>query len=180
MKRALLAAAFAALASVAAPATPAAAQLLGPVRLQIGGGAILPTGSLSEDADPGYRVEGGALLGAGASSPGLRASVAYDVMGHAHGGGGDFTRVSGTLQLVHRLPGLLVTPYLLAGGGVIRLERPPGHGASEAGWEPGVDIGAGLEFRLGGVDGFLEARWQSSSSDGEAVRFIPVTVGIRF
>jgi hypothetical protein len=44
----------------------------------------------------------------------------------------------------------------------------------------GLNAGAGFDFKAGGAGLFIEGRFHDVFTEGEDVKFIPVTLGIRF
>jgi len=165
---------------------PAAhAQTGRPVKVALSGGVILPTGELSESADPGYRLGAGVIVDLASLPVALRAGAAYDRLAHSHehvdaADDDRFSQVSATLDALYRLPGLVAMPYLLAGAGAFKLTQPEGHGPDDAPTRFGFNLGGGIDFRVGELNAFLEARWQSVTIAGEPARYVPVTFGVRF
>jgi len=77
-------------------------------------------------------------------------------------------------------------PYLIGGGGVYNLKTT---GTDDVGGvidtdnsvtKFGLNAGAGFDFKAGSVGLFVEGRFHDVFTTGENVKFIPVTLGIRF
>jgi len=75
-------------------------------------------------------------------------------------------------------------PYLIGGGGVYNLKTTgnvtPGTLFEGGVTKFGINAGAGFDFKAGGAGLFLEGRFHDVFTSGENVKFIPITVGIRF
>jgi hypothetical protein len=154
---------------VAITAAEGAAQ----VNLSVAGGPSFPTGS-DQHLDTGFNVQ----LSAGFSLPllpfGVRADGAFNRFTEDHG---NFDVLSGTLNGLIRLPLPGISPYLIAGGGLYSV-KDEAHG-DERETNFGVNGGVGVRLPLPGLSVFAEARYHAPFGD-EAVRFIPVSLGIRF
>jgi opacity protein-like surface antigen len=77
-------------------------------------------------------------------------------------------------------------PYLIGGGGVYNFKTT---GTDDLGGvidtdnsttKFGLNAGAGFDFKAGAVGLFLEGRFHDVFTTGENLKFIPITVGIRF
>jgi opacity protein-like surface antigen len=77
-------------------------------------------------------------------------------------------------------------PYLIGGGGVYNFKTT---GTDDLGGvidtdnsqtKFGLNAGAGFDFKAGSVGLFVEGRFHNVFLTGEDVKFIPITVGIRF
>ena len=75
-------------------------------------------------------------------------------------------------------------PYLIGGGGVYNTKitgsDDPGNILPGGETKFGLNAGAGFDFKAGGAGLFLEGRFHDVFTSGENVKFIPITVGIRF
>ena len=74
----------------------------------------------------------------------------------------------GPFEYADKLP--LKSGYAAAGVRVV-----PGASATEAAW----NVGAGVRLGLPGLGVFAEARLHNVFTEGDASRFVPVTLGIR-
>ena len=75
------------------------------------------------------------------------------------------------------LGGIGLQPYLLAGIGSYRLDAG---GTEEAQTNRGFHGGFGVGIGALGFGGFAEIRFVSISGDTRNIRYIPVTLGLRF
>lgn len=75
-------------------------------------------------------------------------------------------------------------PYLIGGAGVYNFKQTgsadPGQVLEGGTTKFGLNAGAGFDFKAGAVGLFLEGRFHDVFSAGENLKFIPITVGIRF
>lgn len=75
-------------------------------------------------------------------------------------------------------------PYLIGGGGVYNLKTTgnvtPGTLFEGGVTKFGFNAGAGFDVKAGGAGLFVEGRFHNVFTSGENVKFIPITVGIRF
>lgn len=75
-------------------------------------------------------------------------------------------------------------PYLIGGGGVYNTKLTgaddPSNVLPGGTTDFGLNAGAGFDFKAGGAGLFIEGRFHDIMRDGEDLKFIPVTLGIRF
>jgi len=180
-----LVAASLALAVLALPAIPAAAQFDPhadrPIRIGIGGGVTVPMSDYKDALEQGYNGQGFILFRPAGFPIGLRATFTYNrftvkdfQIGQdgqfLPGGGGTtgqlvtdgYTQVLGALgNVTFELPTGRVRPYLLAGLGAFSIKNQAETAtatSSASSTEFGIDGGAGLRLRLFGLDAYLEGR----------------------
>lgn len=149
----------------------------------IGVGAVFPAGELSEAYEAGLHVDAHAEFPTLGGLPfGLRAE-------------GGFQRFSDSDDSLRFLSGRLnaivpfavapdARPYLVAGGGIYNVSGDFAHGdhthAGDAENLFGINVGIGVTYAIGGLNTFVEARFHNLFDDGESMRFIPLTLGLRF
>ena len=79
-----------------------------------------------------------------------------------------------------------VRPYLLGGVGIYNSKTTgaddPGDVLGGGTTDFGLNAGAGFDFKAGGAGLFIEGRFHNVFTDGPGsdLRFIPITIGIRF
>ena len=75
-------------------------------------------------------------------------------------------------------------PYLIGGGGVYNFKQTgsadPGQVLEGGTTKFGLNAGAGFDFKAGAIGLFVEGRFHDVFSAGENLKFIPITLGIRF
>jgi opacity protein-like surface antigen len=166
---------------------PIQAQVNEPFKISLGAGIGLPVGQFDDGFKLGWN-------GSAAGSYTLAESpVAFQVEGafsrfNDDQAGADLKQnlLYGTGDAVFHigLQGVrTVLPYLIGGGGIYYVDMG---GPDEAGFESrtkfGINVGAGLEFDLGGTNLFLESRFHEvfDGLGSEDLQFNNVTGGIRF
>jgi hypothetical protein len=71
-------------------------------------------------------------------------------------------------------------PYLIGGGGVYRSKATGSDAPEGSTTEFGINLGAGFDFTVGAAGLFLESRWHNVLVEGDNLKFLPLTLGIRF
>lgn len=166
---------------VAAALAFSAPQAQAQVGFSIAGGPSFALGDFGDNVDMGYHAKFAASFSVPILPVGLEADAmwsrfdASDVEGHAQ-------ILNGTLNAVINLPTPGITPYIIGGVGYYNLKEKNPLGEFDDN-EFGVNIGAGVRLGLVGLGGvFAEARLHNvfGSEGAESVRFVPVSLGIRF
>lgn len=150
-------------------ASDAAAQ----VSFGIAGGPSFATGG-DHHLDTGYHVQLSAGFTPATLPFGVRVDGAFNRFSEDHG---NYDVLKGTLNGVLNVPLATVAPYIIGGIGAYSAEDQA-HG-DERETKLGVNIGGGIRLPLPGLSVFVEARYHHPFGD-EAVRFVPVSFGIRF
>lgn len=156
----------------------AEAQIPG-LRLGLAAGPSIPLGELSDEAGTGFHVRGGVGLEIPLLPIGVRGDLIWQQFADEHDG--NFTQLGGLINATWRLPFPIIQPYLVGGGGLMRFDEPEeDHGDHAHDGESGTNFafaaGAGVQLRLLGFGGFVEARYL----DWGRHRAIPLTIGITF
>jgi hypothetical protein len=77
-----------------------------------------------------------------------------------------------------------IRPYLIGGGGVYNFKQTgsadPGQVLEGGTTKFGLNAGAGFDFKAGSAGLFIEGRFHDVFSPGENLKFIPITIGLRF
>jgi opacity protein-like surface antigen len=71
-------------------------------------------------------------------------------------------------------------PYLVGGVGVYNSKAKGDDAFDDSSTKSGANLGAGFDFGTAGTGLFLEARYHSVFVEGENLKFLPITLGIRF
>lgn len=175
MKRLLVAA-----AGLTMFAAPAIAQDLRPFRFGVQGGASFPMGDEGDVVDMGFIVGGLADWNLVNLPIGIRFNVDYQRWAYSsdlgpEADGENTSMISGTAAAMYSVPTTGgISPYVLGGLGFYRSTCSLANCGSET--DLGFNVGGGLNFNLGAMDTFVEARYHSV--DGGS--FVPLTFGIRF
>jgi hypothetical protein len=206
----LFAAATAATSPAAAQSSRLAAGSQPTVHVGIAGGVVIPrTGASARTIENGLHGQAFALVRLPGGLPALRLNVDYDHMrfGRPTTGTTGTTPTAGaaeapdaTRTMIDGVAGLHldllhgpVRPYVVAGVGAFNI-RDALRTAATGGALPdattstnlGVDGGAGLAFRLGRIDGFVETRLrnvytrQRGLVDTRSIQSLPIAFGLTF
>jgi hypothetical protein len=169
--------------ALVATAAPAFAQK---PSLGIAAGVSMPQGDFKDVAKMG--VNGTLALGIGMPllPVGLRFEGSYnrfplsDDLQNLVGESGNFNFASASANVILGLPlsAIVVSPYLIAGGGMYWGNCSFQDCSAEHKF--GYNAGVGIKLRALLASGYIEARYHSVSSDGGSTNFIPVTLGIMF
>src|SRR3954468_11877040 len=80
--------------------------------------------------------------------------------------------------------GAAFRPYLIGGGGVYNFKQTgsadPGQVLEGGTTKFGLNAGAGFDFKAGSLGLFIEGRFHDVFTSGENLKFIPITLGLRF
>jgi opacity protein-like surface antigen len=71
-------------------------------------------------------------------------------------------------------------PYLVAGGGVYDSKATGSDALDGSSTKFGINLGAGFDFKAGSAGLFVDGRFHDVFTDGDNLKFIPITVGVRF
>lgn len=99
--------------------------------------------------------------------------------------------LSGLANLSYGLNLKMARPYITAGLGAFQLQSSPSGGSSHSDVHFGVNGGAGVQVKLGSIQGFVEGRYENlftdkgldpnaSNSKSFAAQLIPITFGVMF
>jgi opacity protein-like surface antigen len=156
----------------------------------LGGGVVIPTGTLSDGVSTGYSGSALVRLQPPASPVGFQVDAFYTRFGLDGGVDGHSRMIGGTANAVFAFPGAsLARPYLLGGVGVYNGKTTvAGLGSTESQTKLGFNAGAGFDFGLGKAKLYAEARFHAimrGVTDGttgaeKTAYMIPLTVGVRF
>ena len=164
-----------------------------PVKIGFGGGLSVPVSDAKDVFKNGFHGKAMVKWDAPVLPLALRGSVGYsqlDLKSLTPGVDDKGKILSGLANVSYGFPVGPVKPYIIAGLGAFNVKTEVG-GTSSSETKFGIDGGAGLEFKLGGIAGFVEGRLENiftdqglSSAIGSTQEFktliIPVTFGIFF
>jgi hypothetical protein len=156
----------------------------------LGGGAVVPTGSMADANSTGWSAMAVARLKPPVAPLGLQVDAFYTRLGLEGGVDGHSQIIGGTANAVFAFPGAgPARPYLLGGVGVYNGKTSiDGLGDSESQTKLGLNAGAGFDFGLGKANLFADVRFHAILKGGvdaatleeTTAYMIPVTVGLRF
>jgi opacity protein-like surface antigen len=162
------------------------AQALG---FGLGGGVVIPTGTLSDGNSTGYSGSALVRVQPPMSPVGFQVDASYTRFG-LDGIDGHSRMLSGTANAVFAFPGAsMAKPYLIGGLGLYNGKTTiDGVGSSDSQTKFGLNAGAGFDFGIGKAKLYAEGRFHAimkgvtdpASGDEKAAYMIPLTVGVRF
>ena len=194
---AIVAAGFLAITQVGAQGST---SIVKPVSFGISGGAAVPTGDLSNGSgsaftgvNTGYNVTGSIAVSVPVLPISFRGDASYNGFGSRNmttaqyvGNptyAADARILSVTANVVYplSLPVPILRPYVIGGIGTYNVRLSPTTGSSSSNTHVGYNVGAGVALPLVLVNAFVEARYNRvTSSNGLAMAYIPITLGIMF
>ena len=165
-----------------------------PVKIGFGGGMSVPVSDAKAAFKNGFHAKGMVQWEAPVLPVALRGSVGYsqlDIKSLATGVDNKAKILSGLANVSYGFPVGPVKPYIIAGVGAFNIKTEVAGTSNPSETKFGIDGGAGLQFKLGGIAGFIEGKVENiftdqglSSAIGSAQEFktqiIPVTFGIFF
>ena len=155
----------------------------------VGGGIVVPTGSLSDGMGTGWSGTAQLRVKPPVSPLGFQVDAFYTRFG-LDGIDGHSRMLGGTANALFAFPSASpLRPYLLAGPGLYNGKTTiDGLGSSESSTKFGLNAGAGFDFGMGKAQLFAEARFHAilkgtvdaTSGDEKTAYMVPLTVGLRF
>jgi opacity protein-like surface antigen len=156
----------------------------------VGGGVVIPTGTMSDGNSTGWSGTAMLRVKPPASPLGFQVDAFYTRFGLEGGIDGHSRLIGGTANALYAFPSASVArPYLIGGVGMYNGKTTvDGLGSSEAQTKFGINAGAGFDFGLGKANLFAEGRFHAimkgvtdgSTGDEKTAYMIPLTVGLRF
>lgn len=165
------------------------------LQLGIGGGISLPVSDAKDALKNGYHIRGILEVKPPMFPVGLRGALGYQKFDLAHAPAG----TTGSGNILSGLGGITIgmwlgplRPYVTAGLGAFRVEQKvdsTGTEGSTTQTKFGIDGGAGVQFKLASLRGFIEGRVENVYTDQgfdtsifrkNSTRIIPVTFGLMF
>jgi len=190
MKRTLLTAA--ALAFTVVGASSAQAQALRPISFGMSGGAAIPMGKTADAANMGFGLTGLADYKTPTMPVSLRGELSFSRFGMKDLPSdidGNHRVLAAIVNVVANVGGnSSVSPYIIAGPGVYSLKSTMSQDDIDVSFSKtamGINGGMGLNFHLGALSTFAEARYHYVFSKDDDKGFdntqnLPIVFGIRF
>ena len=166
------------LAAVALIAFASVAQAQRPV-FGAAVGLTAPQGDFGDVVDNGYHV--GAAMGfkVPVLPVALRADLAYTMFDGVDDADLSVNTLNLSVNAVHAFAGVGVRPYVIGGLGMYRTTAEFGD-VEDTSTDLGLNGGAGVQFKLAGLQTFVEARYTHIMTEDEATKVIPISFGIMF
>jgi hypothetical protein len=162
-------------------AAPADAQVR-TVYFGVAGGPTFASSGFTPAVNTGWHVKGTISFPANVLPFAVEGGLLYNQHPVADPHTGNHSLLAGLVNGVFGLPaGIPLRPYVTAGVGVYNGGRGGVEGQDAVrDTHFGLNGGGGLQFGLGGMTAFLEARFHNVMASDEAIRFIPLSVGVMF
>ncbi len=148
----------------------------------LGGGVSIPTGSFGDAFKTGFHGLGAVSFVPTGSPVGIQIDGSYtQFKTDFSGSDAKLQLIAGTANVVFKFPtaeGSQFRPYLIGGGGVYNAK--PKNPDLDGQTKFGFNAGAGFDIKAGSVGLFAEGRFHDVFTDGDNLKYIPITVGIRF
>jgi hypothetical protein len=161
-----------------------------PFKIGLGGGASVPVSDAADAFKTGFHGKGMVMWSAPVLPLSIRGSIGYeklDLKSLVPGIDGTSSILSGIGSVSYGFPVGPVKPYLIAGLGAFNIKNEVSGTTGPSSTQFGIDAGAGVEFKLGGIMGFVEGKVENiyteqglSGSVSDKTLIIPVTFGIFF
>ena len=151
----------------------------------LGGGVDLPLGDFDKVAKLGFHGLAGVSVVPANSPVGIQVDGSYSQLkDDALLNVDKYQLIYGTANVVYKFKTSEESrfrPYLIGGGGVYNFKSKgdaTGIDASETKF--GFNAGAGFDIKTGSAGLFVEGRFHDVFTTGPNVKFIPLTIGVRF
>jgi hypothetical protein len=168
-------------------ATTAAPALAQKPSLGIAAGVSMPQGSFKDIAGSGLNATLALGIGMPMLPVGVRLEGSYNRFAFSDDmkalvgekGNWNFASATGNVTLGLPLSAIVVSPYLIAGGGMY-WGNCSVKSACDGESKFGYNAGLGVKLRALLASGYVEARYHSIQTEGESTNFVPITIGIMF
>ena len=151
----------------------------------LGGGIDAPLGTFNDGFKTGFHGLAGVSFTLPASPVGIQVDGSYSQYSDDSPLDIKEQLIYGTANVVWKFPTAAASmfhPYLIGGGGVYNA-KPKGDDVSstvDSQTKFGLNVGAGFDIKAGAAGLFAEGRFHDVFTDGNNLKFIPITVGVRF
>ncbi len=145
----------------------------------VAAGITAPQGDLGDFVDNGYHVGVAVGFKVPVLPVALRGDLAYTTFG-AKDLDGSLNTLNLSVNAVHAFPGVAIRPYVIGGLGMYRTSGSDDLDSGETVTDMGLNGGAGIQFKLAGMQSFVEARYTHIMSEDDATKVIPISFGIMF
>jgi hypothetical protein len=151
-------------------------------QFSLGGGVSIPTGTFGDAFKTGFHGLGAVSFVPTGSPVGIQIDGSYtQFKTDVSGSDAKLQLIAGTANVVFKFPtaeGSKFRPYLIGGGGVYNAK--PKNPDLDGQTKFGFNAGAGFDIQAGSAALFAEGRFHDVFTDGPNLKYIPITVGIRF
>jgi opacity protein-like surface antigen len=164
-----------------------AAQAQSNLSLGVGGGAVIPTGSLADIGKTGWNATLSARLKPAVSPIGFQLDGFYNRFAF-DGIDGHTSILGASANAIFALPGLMAHPYLIGGLGMYNMKASVDGVGSGSDTKFGFNGGLGVDVGVGPAKLYAEGRLHaimkgtvdSQSLEETTAYLVPLTVGLRW
>jgi hypothetical protein len=152
-------------------------------RIFLGGGVGIPLGTYDDVVKMGWEGTAGVSFQPHGFPLGIQVDGSYAQFSDETPLDIKNQLIYGTANVSYRFgssPGTRFVPYLVGGLGVYHSKGIGDDAFGGSTTKPGMNLGAGFDFGAGSTGLFVEARWHNVFVDGDNLKFLPITLGIRF
>ena len=163
-----------------------AAQAQSNLSLGLGGGAVIPTGSMADFSKTGWNATLSARFKPAVSPVGFQLDGFYNRLGF-DGVDGNTRILGASANALFSLPGVVAHPYLIGGLGMYNMKATVGDVSgsdTKFGFNGGlgVDVGVGPAklYAEGRLHAIMKGTVDSQSLEETTAYMVPLTVGLRW
>jgi hypothetical protein len=149
----------------------------------LGGGVGIPLGTFDDAVKIGWHGTAAVSFVPQSSPVGIQVEGSYSQFSDETPLDIKSQLIYGTASVVYKFESSEDTsfrPYLIGGGGVYNSKTTGSDALDGSSTDFGINLGAGFDFKAGSAGLFVEGRFHSVFTEGENLRFVPLTLGIRF
>lgn len=149
----------------------------------LGGGVAIPLGTYDEAVKIGWQGTAAMTFVPGGSPVAIQIDGNYSQFSDETPLDVKSQVMYGTASAVYRFSsseGTRFRPYLIGGAGVYHSKTSGSDAPDGSTTKPGINLGGGFDFGTGGASLFLEGRWHNVFLEGDNLKFLPITLGVRF
>jgi hypothetical protein len=153
------------------------------VEFSLGGGLGIPLGTYDELVKVGWQGTAGLAFLSNRVPFGIRVDGSFAQFSDERPLDIKSQLIFGSANAVYRFsssPTTRLQPYVIGGIGVYNSKASGDDAPEGSTTEAGVNLGAGFDIQAGGTGLFLEARWHNVFLEGNNLKFLPITLGVRF
>ena len=153
------------------------------IGFSLGGGAAIPLGTYDDVVKMGWQGTAALAYAPPASPIGLQLDGSLAQFS-------DETPLDVTTQLIYGTADAVFKfgsggstgfgPYLIGGIGMYNSKATGDDAPEGSTTDAGINLGAGFDIKAGGIGLFADVRWHNVFLEGDNLKFLPITVGIRF
>ena len=152
------------------------------VGFSLGGGLGIPLGTYDELVKVGWQGTAGLTFVPGSFPLGAQVDGSFAQFSDETSLDVKTQLIYGTANAVYHFqssPATLFQPYVIGGLGVYNSKASGDDAPEGSTTKAGINLGAGFDLKTRGAGLFLEARWHNVFLEGDNLKFLPITVGVR-